>query len=77
MVDLEPQDWELVVKCEEESVPVRCGWSEDGLEVSLEGKEEPLTISTDWRLGEPMMLADVDGREVAVQVTLLSLHSCV
>ncbi|CAI8052349.1 Propionyl-CoA carboxylase alpha chain, mitochondrial [Geodia barretti] len=66
-VDLEPQDWELVVKCEEESVPVRCGWSEDGLEVSLEGKEEPLTISTDWRLGEPMMLADVDGREVAVQ----------
>ena len=59
------------MKCEGESVPVRCEWSEDGLEVRMEGREEPLTIDTDWRLGEPMMLADIDGREVAVQVTIM------
>ena len=67
-MDLEPQKWELVVKCEGESVPVRCEWGEEGLEVTQEGEGEPLTINTDWRLGEPMMLADIDGKEVAVQV---------
>lgn len=56
------------MKCEGESLPVRCEWGEDGVQVCLEGRGEPLTINTDWRLGEPMMLADVDGKEVAVQV---------
>ena len=67
-VDLEPQSWELVVKCEGESIPVWCEWREDGLEVCQDGGGETLTISTDWRLGEPMMIADIEGKEVAVQV---------
>ena len=64
----DPLSWELVVKCEGESVPVRCEWGEGGLEVWVEGREEAVTITTDWNLGEPMMLADIDGKEVAVQV---------
>ena len=56
------------MKCEGESVPVRCEWGEGGLEVWVEGREEAVTITTDWSLGEPMMLADIDGKEVAVQV---------
>lgn len=52
--------------CEGESVPVTCKWAEEGLEVCVKGKM--VTINTDWHLGEPMMLADIDGKEVAVQV---------
>ena len=65
-VDLEPESWELVVKCEGESVPVMCKWVEGGLEVRVEG--EVVTITTDWSLGQPMMLAHIDGKEVAIQV---------
>ena len=43
-----------------------CEWVEEGLNVCVNG--EVLTINTDWRLGEPMMLADIDGKEVAIQV---------
>lgn len=67
-MDLEQETWKLVVKCEGETLPVSCEWLDDGLEVTVEGKGEPLIINTDWRPGEPMMLADVDGKEVAVQV---------
>ena len=66
--EVDPLSWELVVKCEGESVPVRYEWGKGRLEVWVEGREEAVTIATDWSLGEPMMLADIDGKEVAVQV---------
>ena len=38
-----------------------------------DGGGETLTISTDWRLGEPMMIADIEGKEVAVHNTHMYL----
>ena len=74
-IDLEPLSWELVVKCEGESVPVKCEWVESGLAVEVEGRGDVVTLNTDWSLGEPMMLADIDGKEVVVQVRGLDKHS--
>ena len=74
-IDLEPLTWQLVVKCEGESVPVRCEWvEEDGLEVEVEGREDTVIISTDWSLGDSMMLADIDGKEVLVQVRYMYVY---
>ena len=67
-IDLEPLQWKLVVKCEGESVPVTCEWVEGGLEVEVEGRGEAVTLATDWSVGDSVMLADVDGKEVVVQV---------
>ena len=60
-----------MVKCGGESVPVTCEWREDGvLEVRVKERGEVVTINTDWILGDAMMLADIDGKEVAVQVSI-------
>ena len=67
-LDVEPHQWKLVVKCEGESVPVTCEWVEGELEVEVEGRGEKVTLATDWSLGDSVMMADVDGKEVVVQV---------
>ena len=75
MIDLDPEHWQLVVKCEGESVPVECEWRENGtLEVYMKGREEVVTVETDWTLGDAMMLADIDGKEVAVQVNVYACN---
>ena len=56
------------MKCEGESVPVKCEWVESGLSVEVEGTGDVVTLNTDWSLGEPMMTANIDGKEVVVQV---------
>lgn len=73
--DLDPEHWELVVKCEGDSVPVRCEWGHDGaLQVAIEGKDSAVTVDTDWTLGDAMMLADINGKEVAVQVYIVKVY---
>ena len=47
--------------------PVRAMWEEDGFTVEIEGGET-VVLNTDWTVGEPMMLADIGGKEVTVQV---------
>ena len=42
-------------------------WEEDGFTVEIEGGET-VVLNTDWTVGEPMMLADIGGKEVTVQV---------
>ena len=42
--------------------------SEDGFVVDIDGRKE-LVLNTDWLVGEPMMLADMNGKEVTVQVS--------
>ena len=46
---------------------VRATWAEDGFTVEIEGGET-VVLNTDWTVGEPMMLADIGGKEVTVQV---------
>ena len=40
---------------------------EDGFTVEIDGGET-VVLNTDWTVGEPMMLADIGGKEVTVQV---------
>ena len=51
-------------------------WSEDGFSVDVGG--EKIVLNTDWLVGEPMMLAEMNGKEVTVQVVFVeSVHeSC-
>ena len=50
-----------------EKFPVRATWEEDGFTVEIEGGET-VVLNTDWTVGEPMMLTDIGGKEVTVQV---------
>ena len=52
---------------DKEKFPVRATWEEDGFTVEIEGGET-VVLNTDWTVGEPMMLADIGGKEVTVQV---------
>ena len=52
---------------DEEKFPVRATWAEDEFTVEIEGGET-VVLNTDWTVGEPMMLADIGGKEVTVQV---------
>ena len=52
---------------DKEKFPVRVTWAEDGFTVEIEGGET-VVLNTDWTVGEPMMLADIGGKEVTVQV---------
>ena len=47
--------------------PVRATW-EDGFTVEIEGGET-VVLNTDWTVGGQMMLADIGGKEVTVQVS--------
>ena len=50
-----------------ERYPVTTTWAEEGLSVEIEGGET-VVLGTDWRVGEPVMLAHIGGNEVTVQV---------
>ena len=52
---------------DKEKFPVRATWAEDGFTAEIEGGET-VVLNTDWTVGEPMMLADIAGKEVTVQV---------
>ena len=45
---------------DKEKFPVRATWEEDGFTMEIEGRET---------VGEPMMLADIGGKEVTMQVS--------
>ena len=57
----------MVVTLDKEKFLVRATWAEDGFTVEIEGGET-VVLNTDWTVGEPMMLADIVGKEVTVQV---------
>ena len=52
---------------DKEKFPVRAMWEENGFTMEIEGGET-VVLNTDWTVGEPMMLADIGGKEVTVQV---------
>ena len=60
-------EWEVVVTLDKEKFPVRATWAKDGFTVEIEGGET-VVLNTDWTVGEPMMLADIGGKEITVQV---------
>ena len=74
-LDLNPSEWELVVTLNKERFKVKTLWGEDGFTVDIEGKKE-IVLNTDWLVGEPMMLADMNGKEVTVQVSGDGSVSC-
>ena len=57
----------MVVTLGKERYPVTTTWAEEGLSVEIEGGET-VVLGTDWRVGEPVMLAHIGGNEVTVQV---------
>lgn len=67
-LDLNPGEWEVMVTLNKERFPVKTCWSEDGFTVDIDGKKEVI-LNTDWLVGEPMMLADMNGKDVTVQVS--------
>ena len=71
--DSSPVESELVVTLNKEIFMVKTCWTEGGFTVDIDGKKE-VVLNTDWLVGEPMMLADMNGKDVTIQVsdTLLS-----
>lgn len=67
-LDLNPLEWDLVVTLDKERFVVKTCWGEDGLTVDIDGKKE-VVLKTNWLVGEPMMLAEMNGKEVTVQVS--------
>ena len=65
--DSSPTECELVVTLNEERFTVKTCWTEEGFTVDIDGKKK-VVLNTDWLVGEPMMLADVNGKEVTIQV---------
>ena len=74
-LDLNPSEWELVVTLNKERFKVKTHWSEDGFLVDIDGRKE-VVLNTDWLVGEPMMLADMNGKEVTVQVSCNRSFTC-
>jgi hypothetical protein len=64
---LNPTEWELVVTLKKERFIVNTCWTEEGFTVDVDGKK--VVLNTDWLVGEPMMLAEMNGKDVTVQVS--------
>ena len=47
---------------------VKTYWTDEGFTVDIDGKKK-VVFNTDWLVGEPMMLADMNGKEVTIQVS--------
>ena len=67
-LDVNPSEWELVVTLNKEKFVVNTCWNEEGFTVDIDGKKE-MVLNTDWLVGEPMMLAEINNKEVTVQVS--------
>ena len=68
-VDSSPTACELIVTLDEERFAVKAHWTEDEcFTVDIDGKKE-VVLNTDWLVGEPMMLAEMNGKDVTIQVS--------
>ena len=67
-INSSPTEWELVVTLNKERFIVNTCWTEEGFTVDIDGRKE-VVLNTDWLVGEPMMLADMNGKEVTIQVS--------
>ncbi len=67
-IDITPESWDLVVTLNKEGYPVTTSWEMDGgFTVEIDNGRR-MQLSTDWSVGEPMMLANINGKDVTVQV---------
>lgn len=64
---MNPSEWELVVTLNKERFTVNTCWTEEGFTVDVDGSK--VVLNTDWLVGEPMMLAEMNGKDVTVQVS--------
>ncbi len=65
-----PERWELVVTLNKEKYPVITTWDEEnGFTVEIDNGRT-IELSTDWSVGDPMMLASMNGKDVTVQVLI-------
>ena len=62
----EERSWDLLVKVEEKRYPVRARFDLDGFQVEVEGGGA-VNLECKWNLGDPLMVADVNGEDVTVQ----------
>ena len=54
---------------DKERFSVKSHWTEEEeFTVDIDGKKE-VVLNTDWLLGEPMMLAEMNGKDVTIQVS--------
>ena len=64
---MNPTEWELVVTLNKERFTVNTYWTEEGFTVDVDGSK--VVLNTDWLVEEPMMLAEMNGKDVTVQVS--------
>ena len=62
----EERSWDLLVKVEGKRYPVRARFDLDGFQVEVEGGGA-VNLECKWNLGDPLMVADVNGEDVTVQ----------
>ena len=64
------EEWQLSVSLGKERASATAWWDEEGgFAVRIDGGAE-MSLRTGWTVGEPLMLADIDGRSVTVQVCM-------
>lgn len=69
-IDTSPISWELVVTIGKDHYPINTMWDEGGCFVVELENGQTMELSTDWCVGEPMMLANINGKDVSVQVLI-------
>jgi len=63
-------DW--VVELDGEQIPVHIEADAQGFSAEIDG--EPLSLSTDWRLGQPLFEAEIDGQPRAIAIARQGSH---
>ena len=63
-----PTTSKLVICIGKDKFDVGTSWDEDGFTVTMEDGRK-MKLKTDWCVGEPLMVAELNGQEISVQVT--------
>ena len=69
-LDPMPDTSKLVISIGKDKFNVETSWDEDGFTVILEDGRK-MKLKTDWNVGEPLMVAELNGQEISVQVFCL------
>lgn len=62
-----PETSKLVISVGKDKFSIKTSWGEDGFTVTMEDGRK-MTLNTDWCVGEPLMVAELNGQEISVQV---------
>lgn len=66
-LDPMPATSKLVISVGKDKFSIETSWNEDGFTVTMEDGRK-MTLNTDWCVGEPLMVAELNGQDISVQV---------